>query len=250
MPKSPLSCTENVCEFGHNLKALQEKNDLHFKDYHKKSVAITEVLYTIEFTRTQEWKFLCECGGMFNPARSFTRHVKECKDINMRISEAVDEREDVATESYVIKPTVEKQAKVHDGATITTKLLKDIVTQLQSNSHEDRDRASRLEALFSHHNDILQTVVERQDEATKEIQKLKEENVEITQTVRHLGNSITHLERRVYTEPEPQWTRRRAENPPPQSRGQVIRRFLSAEPSSSECNGRVEVEKQDDDYGP
>ncbi|KAF9407475.1 hypothetical protein BGZ76_006104, partial [Entomortierella beljakovae] len=191
--------------------------------------------------------FLCECGGMFKPARSFTRHFKEYKDISERINEAVDKREDVATESYTIKLHAERQEKIHeDTATINTSLLKDIVAQLKSNSKEERDRGLKLEAQFNHHNDIVHAILERQYETTKEMERLKKENEEVVEIVKGLGSSVTRLEKRVCAGPEPQWRKKNAVNPPPHlppGKGQDIRRLLSAEPISSATNDWIKVEK-------
>ena len=66
-----------------------------------------------------------------------------------------------------------------------------------------------------------------------EIQKLKNENNEIAQTVRYLGGSLTQLERKVNTGPEPpnRFFKRPRPSPSPipsQSQSQDIRTFLAA----------------------
>jgi hypothetical protein len=249
MPKDSLTCTENDCELGHDL-ANKPKDDQHIKDYHRRSSKITDTLYTVEFTRTpKEWSFQCDCGGMYKNERSFSRHIKGCEDMSTRIDEAVQGKEEVSTESFIIKPIIHRSANTHGsidkGDTINTKLLMDIVKQLQSNSYESKCQTSRLEELFINHNNTLELVQSQQDEAAEEIKKLKQQNVDISQTVKYLGSSLTQLEKRVYIEPEPQWSRKKAcKLQSSQSRGQDIRTFLSAEPLSRGSNGEIKEEKQ------
>ncbi|KAF9400790.1 hypothetical protein BGZ76_007661, partial [Entomortierella beljakovae] len=149
MPKQPLNCNDVDCEFGIDLKAgptLDEKP--HFRDYHNKSLLIKTTKYTLEFTRTHTWEYECECSGCYKLETSFSRHVRDCSELEKVILEVIESQGEKVTNSYTITPRNLKRAALHQGENDYNDTLNLLLLEIKGMREDQNARSDQTEELI------------------------------------------------------------------------------------------------------